>query len=110
MPDFALKELEKYEDVILKKRKLPISDFRLFIKNLFEEIIIIPKIAVRKFAYDKAIELCKGIDEKDTPFIALCVEFGYPLWTNDKALIENLPKKGFNNFINTQNVIKLLDE
>jgi predicted nucleic acid-binding protein len=46
LPDFALKELEKYEDVILKKRKLPVSDFRAFVKTLFEEISVIPKFAI----------------------------------------------------------------
>lgn len=109
LPDFALMELEKYEEVILNKRKLPISDFRTFVKNLFEEISVIPKFAIRKASYDKALALCNDVDPKDTPFVALAIEYSFPLWTNDQELIKGLKAKGFDNFIDRQEIMKNLE-
>ena len=33
-----------------------------------------------------AVELMRGIDEKDSPFIACALALGLPLWSNDRAL------------------------
>lgn len=45
-----------------------------------------------------AFNLCKDIDEKDTPFIALAIEIDAYVWTGDKKLKEGLKKKGFTKF------------
>lgn len=108
MPDIVLKELEKYEERIIKKTKLDEFYFRSFVKNLFEEITVIPNVAISKDNFNKASELCKDIDEKDTAFVALSLELNYPLWTNDKELINGLKNKGFNNFIFFENLLEYL--
>jgi predicted nucleic acid-binding protein len=41
------------------------------------------------------MELCKDIDEKDAPYIALAIELDIPFITNDKKLYTGLKKKGF---------------
>lgn len=46
----------------------------------------------------KAYELCKNVDEKDTPFVALTLELEGELWTGDKALKEGLRARGFETF------------
>ena len=66
-PDFTLKEIEKYEELLLKKTKLIKSDLNNFLINLFKGITILPSIIIGKAAKAKAIDLCKDIDEKDTP-------------------------------------------
>ena len=55
----------------------------------------------------KAYELCRDVDEKDTPFVALSLEFEIPLLTNDKVLCEGLKKKGFDNFVTLEDVLKV---
>ena len=45
-----------------------------------------------------AYHLCKDVDEKDTPFVALAIEMEAELWTRDQNLKEGLLKKGFNRF------------
>ncbi len=99
VPDIVLLELNKYEEKIIKKTKLEEIQFKKFIRNLFEDITVIPRFAISKENFIKAYELCKNFDEKDTPFIALSLEFNYPLWTNDKNIIENLGKMGIISFI-----------
>ena len=46
----------------------------------------------------EAYELCKGVDEDDTPIIALAIELDGEVWTGDKVLVEGLKEKGFNRF------------
>ena len=96
-PDFALKEIEKYEELILKKTKLDKKELNTFLVRLFRGITILPSIIIDKDSKQKAFELCKDIDEKDTPFIALAIELDIPFVTNDKKLHRELRKKGFSN-------------
>ena len=96
-PDFALKEIEKYEELILRKTKLAKKELNTFLVRLFRGITILPSIIIDKDSKQKAFELCKEIDEKDTPFIALAIELDIPFVTNDKKLSKELRKKGFSN-------------
>jgi predicted nucleic acid-binding protein len=45
-----------------------------------------------------AYRLCKEIDEKDIPFVALCLEYEALLWTRDEKLKNHLKSKGFIDF------------
>lgn len=94
-PDFALKEIEKYEELILRKTKLAKKELNTFIVKLFRGITILPAIIIDKDSKQKAFDLCKDLDEKDTPFIALAIELDIPFVTNDKQLYRGLRKKGF---------------
>jgi predicted nucleic acid-binding protein len=96
-PDFALKEIEKYEELILRKTKLAKKELNTFLVRLFRGITILPSIIIDKESKQKAFALCKDIDEKDTPFIALAIELDIPFVTNDKKLYKELRKKGFSN-------------
>ena len=90
---------------IIEKSRLPIEDFRKFVRMLFEKIVVIPKLAISKENWQKAYNFCKDVDEKDTPFIALSIELSMPLWTNDKSLTEGLKTRNFNQFISTEQLM-----
>ncbi len=53
---------------------------------------------IPKAFFDKAYSLCKGIDEKDTPFVALTLFLDGYLWTRDRKLKESLRRQGFSRF------------
>ena len=108
-PDFIFIEISKYEERILNKTKIG-NEFTFFIRELFSEIIIIPKIGISKESYQKALSLCEDIDPKDTPYLALSIELNIPLWTNDQKLIELLPTKGYKNIITTEQIFRLIIE
>lgn len=55
-----------------------------FCKRLFSEITVIPRFAISKENYKKALSICDEIDPKDTAYLALSIELNLPLWTNDK--------------------------
>lgn len=106
IPDIVFSELNKYESLLIKKTKLKQADFRMFVQMLFEEVTVIPKFAISIEYWQNAYEICKDIDEKDTPFVALSLEFKIPLWTNDKALREGIEKKEFDNFVTTEELLQ----
>ena len=104
-PDFALKEIEKYEQLILKKTKLPKKELNDFLIKLFKGVTILPSIIMSRKSKQKAMDLCKDIDEKDTPYIALAIEMDIPFITNDKKLYKGLKKKEFTNIVLLEDII-----
>ncbi len=105
VPDFIFNELDKYEERIIKKTKLR-DEFLIFVKELFSEMTVIPKLAISRDSYDNALKLCNDIDPKDTAFLALSIEFNIPLWTNDKKLIQGLTAKGYKKIITTEEIFE----
>ncbi len=105
-PDFIFTEISKYENSIIKKTKIG-KEFKFFIRELFSEITVIPKLAISKENYTKALSLCENIDPKDTAYLALSIELDIPIWTNDKKLIQGLIKKGYKKLITTEEIFKL---
>jgi predicted nucleic acid-binding protein len=106
VPDFVFIEISKYEERIIKKTKI-LNEFTFFIRELFSEITVIPKLGISKTNFKKALLLCENIDPKDTPYLALSLELDIPLWTNDKKLIKGLIDKGYKNIITTEEIFKL---
>ena len=94
-PDFSFTELQKYRNVILKKSKSKTEKLKSFTVKLFKQIIVIPDYVITHESLGKAIELCQKIDPKDTPYVALAIEFDCILLTRDKPLYDGLKAKGF---------------
>ena len=46
----------------------------------------------------KVFDLCRDIDEKNIPFVAVTIELDGLLWTGDKKLRNGLESKGFDSF------------
>ncbi len=107
-PDFIFLEISKYEQKIIKKTALQDS-FREFTRNLFSQIQVIPNLSIAPESFAFAYDLCRDIDEEDTPFLALSIELSIPLWTNDKVLVNGLRTKGYSNLIDSEEIFKLLD-
>jgi predicted nucleic acid-binding protein len=49
----------------------------------------------------KAVEIVKDTDTDDVAFVALAEFLGIKLWTGDKELMKGIAKKGYTNFITT---------
>ena len=93
-PDYLLFELKMYEKRVLEKNKMEMRILRELIKEIFEELIIIPSMYISKGIKREAEKLVKDIDEKDAPYVALTLAMeGSELITRDKKLIESLRGK-----------------
>lgn len=57
----------------------------------------------------KASNLVRDIDMDDIAFVTLAEFLGIKLWTGDRALMTGLARKGYSNFITTDELSKLRD-
>ena len=55
----------------------------------------------------KAANLVRDIDMDDIAFVTLAEFLGMKLWTGDRELMRGLAKKGYTNFITTDELYKL---
>ena len=84
MPEEALIEFHKHVE---KLKRYSLSDFEVKAMLAFMLIHIVP----RELYSDKIREayiIARNFDPKDTPFIALALKLGIPIWTEDKAIIK----------------------
>ena len=98
-PDFALIEIEKYENVILKNAKLKEDELKDFTLALFSKLTFVPKFVIPKKIIQNAYDICKEIDPKDTLYFALSNFLNIPLVTRDKKLKTYLNNKGISSII-----------
>jgi predicted nucleic acid-binding protein len=99
LPDFALTELQIYENLLLEKTKFDRDELKEYTIRLFKKMVVVPRIVISDNNLLKVISLCGDIDEKDIMYIALALELNVPLITRDKELYAGLKAKGFENVI-----------
>lgn len=95
---FAIVELFKYKERILKYSLYIENEFLEALHQILLRIIFFDEASITYDSRVKASQLCKDIDEKDIPFVALTIEVNGLLWTKDKKLKLGLKEKGFNSF------------
>ncbi len=97
-PKFLLVEIFKHKEKLLKNNRQPEDEFYEYLNLLFQRITFVNEDIISIGNYLEAYRLCKDIDEKDVPFVALAIQLGCELWTYDEPIREGLKQKGFNHF------------
>jgi len=97
-PNFVLLELFNKKEKLLKLSKLSESEISELLHRILQKIHFINEVTISKTNRIKAYQLCKEIDEEDTPFVALALEFNSEIWTGDEKLKQGLKKRGFHRF------------
>lgn len=97
-PNYFFNEIFKYKEKILRCSKLDEVELYEYLRKILENIQFIRGEVISKENRLMAFDLCKDIDEKDTPFIALAIEIDAYVWTGDKKLKKGLEEKGFSKF------------
>jgi hypothetical protein len=101
---------ETYLSPVISLKKTGINDsFKEYIREIFSNLTIIPKLAIEPESWKRAFELCSDVDPKDTAFIALGIDLDIPLLTRDRKLYNGLKSKDFQNIILLENFLELLD-
>jgi len=98
-PNFVFSELFKYKEKILKFSKSDEAKVYELLNLILEKIHFVNEELVSLLSRKKAYNLCKDVDENDTPFLALSIEIDGYLWTGDKVLKNHLIKNGFNKIL-----------
>lgn len=60
------------------------------------------------YFFNKAFELTKDIDEKDTVFIAMAEFLECKLWSGDLQLVNGLRMKDYFNILKTDELLEIL--
>lgn len=95
---YAIVELFKYKEKIQKYSSLEEDEIYELLYSLLKKINLFGENTLTEENLKNAFDLCKDIDEKDIPFVAVTLELEGLLWTSDKKLRNGLESKGFNSF------------
>jgi len=104
--NFLYDEIVKHKTKILKAACLQEEDFREIYFNILSRIRFINEEQIPDTVWKKALTLTTGIDESDTPFVALSLYLDGYLWTGDKKLIKGLSTRGFQNILTTADIVQ----
>ncbi len=108
LPDYAFTEIEKYKQRILKKTTLNEQQFQEFVLRLLNKVTVIPNLLLSQASLKQAYQLCREIDEKDTVYVAVAIELGITLITNDKILYDGLQERHFSHVTLLKDIIDQL--
>ncbi|HEX6037071.1 PIN domain-containing protein [Longimicrobium sp.] len=94
----VLVELFKHKEKILRASRLTDDELVRVYHVLLRRVTLFKEDLISREHLKIAEDLCRGIDEADTPHVALALELDAPLWTGDTRLRDGLMARGFNRF------------
>ncbi len=97
-PKFIVVELFKHAAKIQKATKLSKDEVLELLSSIVNQIKFYEEDLISIGNWTEAFRLCREVDEKDTPYVALSLELDAKLWTNDNELKIGLKRKGFDEF------------
>ena len=109
-PDFLRSEIRNHYPKLVKISGLTIEQVQEAEFQLYKDIIFISEEQIKISHWIAADALVADVDPKDTHYIAYSKQFRCKIWSGDKKLIKGLAKKGFTNFITTDELYKLREE
>ncbi len=96
--EFVMVELFKHKDKLVAASRLSEDEILRLLYVLLRRLNVYKEDLIRVENRKRAFDLCREIDESDTPHVALTLELGGLLWTGDKKLKTALAQKGFSHF------------
>jgi predicted nucleic acid-binding protein len=108
-PDFLRVEIRKHHQRLSKISGMSLGNVRESEFQVCKDITFISEEQIPPSIWVLAEKLVADIDPKDTHYIAFSKYFKCKIWSYDKVLKAGLEKKGFKNFIST-NELYLLRE
>ena len=106
-PDFLRTEIYKHHSKLCKISKMTLEQVREAEFLICKDLNFISAEQIKNSHWLVAEKLVADIDPNDTHYIAYSKHFRCKIWSGDKELIRGLAKKGFTNFISTEELYKL---
>ena len=97
-PKFLLVEIFKHKEKILKNNTQLEDEFYEYLNLLLQRITFVNEDIISIGNYLEAYRLCKDIDEKGVPFVALTIQLECELWTFDQPIKTGIINKRFKHF------------
>ncbi|TAH08112.1 MAG: hypothetical protein EAZ14_10385 [Runella slithyformis] len=82
LTSFLFVEVFKYKEVIFKNAELTEDETYEYLEKILQRIDFVSEELISTEIFFEAYDLCKDVDKKDIPFVALSLEFNAPLWTS----------------------------
>lgn len=109
-PNFLREEIHKHETRLCKISGMTLTQLREAEFQIYKGLNFISEEQIKKSAWLIAEKLADGVDPNDTVYIAFSKHFRCKIWSGDKKLIRGLEKKGFINFLTTDQLYQLLEK
>lgn len=100
-------ELEEHREKLLEISGMTEEQLDQSIYQITNQIIFTNEALIPFEFWLKGADLVRDTDMNDIAFLALSELLGAKLWTGDKELVKGLVKKGFSNFITTEELYQL---
>ena len=97
-PRFVFVELFQHKERITQATELCEEDLLECLSELLARVRFVEEGGISIGTWMEARRLCRDVDAKDTPFIALTLHLDGRLWTGDDELKAGLRTKGFDRF------------
>jgi len=97
-PRFLFVELFKHKERLEAAANLSVSELLDALYALVSRLEFVQESNVPVGTWVEVHRLCKGIDAKDTPYVALTLYLDGRFWTEDKELKVALQARGFDRF------------
>lgn len=94
-PKFIITELFKHAPKIFKQSNLSEDSVLSILSLLVDRIYLYDEQQISIGNWVETNRLCRDVDVKDMPFVALALENDAYLWTNDRKLKLGLKRMGF---------------
>jgi predicted nucleic acid-binding protein len=101
-PDFLRVEIKKHYSKLAKISRMTPEEIQESEFQVCKDLTFISEEQIKKTTWLAALKLVADIDPNDTHYIAYSRHFRCKIWSGDKELIKGLAKKGFTNFISTE--------
>lgn len=95
VPEFALTEINKYNQLITDKTRLTLDEHIQYAYSVFSKITVLPYYLLQPDSVAKAFALIGDIDPKDVSYLALAIQTDTVLLTRDMPIYVAARKKGF---------------
>ena len=106
-PDFLRAEIYKHHSRLSKISGMAVEQVREAEFQICKDITFISEEQIKESIWLAAEKLVADIDPKDTHYVAYSKHFRCKIWSGDKQLIKGLERKGFANFISTDELFSL---
>lgn len=100
-PRYVFVELFKHKERIAQATALTEPDLLECLHELLARVRFVEEGGIPIGTWMEAWRLCRDVDPKDTPFVALALHLEGSLWTDDAELKAGLRARGFDQFFET---------
>src|SRR5580658_6954075 len=97
-PRFLFVELFKHKERLSRTARVSEAELLEALYSLMTHVEFVNEANISLGAWIEARRLCKDVDERDAPYLALTLHLDGRLWTEDLELKQGLSAKGFNSF------------